>query len=324
MMTTLDHLTAAVQSDLDATLQLIEDSIVSNIALAKDIAQYLLAGGGKRIRPILVLLSAKACGYTGKQHLELAAIVELLHTATLLHDDVIDESGLRRGRPTANAEWGNEACVLVGDLLYARAFQLIAALDHPRIIKTIAHATSLIVEGEVLQLMHCHDATTTEQTYLDIIQRKTGKLFEVASVAGPLLNQSPEPQVQALQVYGKSLGMAFQLLDDALDYTGNPEKIGKNLGDDLQEGKPTLPLIYCLKHGNDAQKTLISSAIKHPEQADICAIQKALQDTKAITYTQQKAQAQIDQAIKALDILKDSPEKQHLISLAMFCLEREC
>ena len=323
-MTSLANIQQLIQTELDLTDQVIKQCLSSDVPMAAEIAEYIIGNGGKRVRPIVVLLSAKACGYQGDNaHVTLAAIIELLHTATLLHDDVIDESNLRRGKPSANAEWGNEASVLVGDLLYARAFQQIASLSLPVITQIIADATSEIVEGEVLQLTHRQDSDTSEQTYFDIIERKTGKLFEVAAIAGPVLCELDRNTQKKMREFGKLIGMAFQILDDALDYTGEIEKIGKNLGDDLQEGKPTLPLIYTLNNGTEEQVALIKAAIKTPEQADLVNVQQAIQDSGAIDYTLNKAKQLMDEAKQCLSTLPHSKEKSALAELTDFILQRD-
>jgi len=321
-MTTLSDIQQLISKELDETNELIHQCLSSNVPMAAEIAEYITGNGGKRVRPIIVLLSAKACGYAGNDHVTLAAIIELLHTATLLHDDVIDESTMRRGKPSANKQWGNEVCVLVGDLLYARAFQLIARLNLPIITKIIADATSEIVEGEVLQLSHCHDTSTSEKIYFDIIEKKTGKLFEVAAVSGPVLCDIDGETDLKMREFGRLIGMAFQVLDDALDYTGEYEKIGKNLGDDLREGKPTLPLIHILQTGDEAQKQLIKSAIKNPETTDLKTVQSAIKACGSIDYTQKKAGTFIKQAQSCLAILEDSEAKSALFALTHFIIQR--
>lgn len=321
-MNVFTDLQSLVADELQQTDELIHEKIISDIPLAKNIAEHIVSSGGKRVRPLVVLLSAMACDELNEKAISLAAIIELLHTATLLHDDVIDESTQRRGKPTANENWGNEASVLVGDLLYSRSFQLIASLKHTDITQVIADATSKIVEGEVLQLMHCHDTTTTQETYIEIVKRKTGMLFEVAALAGPILAGADEVVCEAMQTYGSHLGIAFQILDDALDYQGDAELIGKNLGDDLHEGKPTLPLIYVLKHGDNAQKKVIVDAIRNPEDASLTEVQKIIADTQAIVYCQELAQQMIIIAKQQLSVLKGSPAKQALADLADFVILR--
>lgn len=311
-----------IQTDLKAVDEIIHEHLHSVVPLAEEIAEYIINSGGKRIRPTLVLLSAKAFGYSGQAHLQLAAIIEMLHTATLLHDDVIDDSKLRRGRKTANAVWGNQASVLVGDLLHARSFQLIAEMDHPTITDILACATSVIVEGELLQLIHCHDPLTSEQTYLEIIQHKTGKLFEVATHVGPVLADRTLEECEAMACYGRNLGAAFQIIDDALDYEGDATVTGKNIGDDLAEGKPTLPLIYILQHGSTAEKAIIKSALQKPEHADIATIQQILLDNHAIDYTKQRAEQFIKGAKLSLESIAESEYRIILNDLANIALHR--
>lgn len=322
-MTDLEKIKQLVATDLHRTDAVILEKLASQIPLAEEIAAHIIHSGGKRIRPMLVLLSAQALNYQGMDHLRLAATVELLHTATLLHDDVIDESKLRRGKQTANAKWGNEASVLVGDFLYARTFQLIAEINDGGIFKLISDAGSYIVEGEVLQLMHCHDELTSQETYLEIIRRKTGRLFSVAASSVAVLMKAPGMTIDALANYGEALGMAFQMLDDALDYDADPEITGKNLGDDLTEGKPTLPLIYTLEHGKEEAKTLIKHALKHPEEADIAEISQAIQFTGAIDYTKKQAQKYVQEAIEHLNALPDSFAREALAMLAKLAGDRD-
>jgi octaprenyl-diphosphate synthase len=318
----LAQIRALVADELAATDQLILNSLNSDIPLASTIADHIVESGGKRLRPLIGLLTAKALNCQGDNHIKLAAIVELLHTATLLHDDVIDDSDMRRGKPTASNKWGNEASVLVGDLLYARAFQLIAEIQRPDITKLIADASSLIVEGEVLQLAHCHDPETTEQTYLEIVKRKTGQLFKIASCCSAMLVNSDQQTFQALADFGDNFGIAFQMLDDALDYDANPEETGKNLGDDLAEGKPTLPLIQALKTGSAEQAEVIRQAIKEGEDSNIDAIKTILDETKAIDYTKQLAESFVEKSVSNLNCLTDGPEKEALIALAKLSSKR--
>jgi octaprenyl-diphosphate synthase len=311
-----------IQTDLKAVDKVIHEHLHSAVPLAEEIAEYIISAGGKRIRPTLVLLSAKAFGYEGQSHVHLAAIIEMLHTATLLHDDVIDSSQMRRGRKTANAVWGNQASVLVGDLLHARSFQLIAGMDHPMITDILACATSVIVEGELLQLTHCHDPRTSEQTYLEIIQHKTGKLFEVATHVGPILADRTPEECEAMACYGRNLGAAFQIIDDALDYDGDAAITGKNIGDDLAEGKPTLPLIYVLHHGSESERTVIKAALQKPELANIDAIQQIIADNKAIDYAKQCAERFVQGAKQSLEIIPESQYRVILNDLANIAIRR--
>jgi octaprenyl-diphosphate synthase len=319
----LDAVKTLVTGELAAVSDLIMERISSSIALANEIADYIFANGGKRMRPMLLLLVAKALGNQNPDQYKLAAIVELLHTATLLHDDVIDESTMRRNHPTANAKWGNEASVLVGDLLYTKAFQLIAEVDHSELTQLLAQSTSIIVEGEVLQLMHRHDTSTNEQTYLDIIQRKTGELFAITTAAMPVFLNMSQAETQSLRDYGMNLGIAFQMIDDALDYIADPEETGKNLGDDLAEGKLTLPLIYILDHGSETEKTLIKTAIQNKGTDDLPAIQQAIQASNAIDYTLAQAEQFADRARGALACLDESEAKQGLIALTKYTVNRK-
>lgn len=321
-MANLDAIRTLISVELEKTNTLIKSKIASDIPLAKAIADHIIKSPGKQVRPMLVLLSAKACGTLDDRAITLAAIIELLHTATLLHDDVIDESKQRRGRPTANEHFGNEASVLVGDLLYARAFEMIASLNHAGITQIIANATGQIVEGEVLQLMHCHDSTTDEATYLEIVKRKTGMLFEIAALSGPILANLDSNIQQALRDYGQHLGTAFQILDDALDYEGDAETIGKNLGDDLQEGKPTLPLIYVMKHGHNEDKKFIAEIIKNPKEERLQDVQRILEKSQSITYCKELAHQKINLAIDELSCLEESHAKNALVSLAEFVVAR--
>lgn len=319
----LEQIKAHITCEFEATNQLILKVLSSDVPLAKEIADYIVQSGGKRIRPMLVLLTAKALGYTGNAHIELSAIIELLHTATLLHDDVVDHSEMRRGRPTANNKWGNEASVLVGDLLHAKSFQMITELDHKAVSQLIADSTSLIVEGEILQLSHTHDIKTTEATYLEIIKRKTGQLFAVATACMPVICERSAAEVEALRSYGYNLGIAFQILDDALDYSANPETTGKNLGDDLAEGKPTLPLIYIMKNGSKDHVELVSNALTQQAVCDINAIQQAILDCNAIEYTIQRAKHFSQIAIDNIAFLPESETKEALIALATFASNRD-
>lgn len=320
----LSSIKQLVQTELDQTKHTIYDRLASQIPLAQEITQHIIDSGGKRIRPLLVLLIAQAFDYDYNQHhIKLAAIIEMMHTATLLHDDVIDESQLRRGRKTVNAQWGNEASVLVGDLLYARTFQLLTEIESMAVMQLIADATSYIIEGELLQLMHCLDPETGEATYMDIIKRKTGRLFATASCCIPIITQQSSHTTQALHQFGEHLGMAFQMIDDALDYEGQAQVTGKNIGDDIAEGKPTLPIIYLLNHGDSQQRQLIIDAFDQPEQADVQGITQALLATRAIDYTKQQAQYYADLARQCLTDLPDSQAKQALQQLTQLTVQRD-
>lgn len=310
--------------DMQAVNELIYQRLQSDVVLINQLAYYIISGGGKRIRPLLAVLTAKALSYEGDAHIRLATIIEFIHTATLLHDDVVDESELRRGRDTANQLFGNAASVLVGDFLHTRAFQMMVELGSMRVMELLSDATNLIAEGEVMQLMNCNDPSTTEENYLQVIYCKTAKLFEAAThCAAVLANQPPEIEF-ALQEYGKYLGTAFQLIDDVMDYTSSSNTMGKNVGDDLSEGKPTLPLIYVLAQGSDEQKQRIEQAIVQRDGMDYLEeVLAILEQTKALEYTVERAKQEAEKAINAISILADSPYKQALIQLAKMAVERE-
>ena len=299
----------------------------SDVVLVSQVAEYIIGGGGKRLRPALTLLAAGAAGVPpagpdgGAQH-ELAAVVEFIHTATLLHDDVVDDSGLRRGRKTANAAFGNAAAVLVGDFLYSRAFQMMLTAGSMRVMEVLAEATNTIAEGEVLQLMNCHDPGVGEERYLEVIRRKTAKLFEAAARLGAVLARSPAPVEQGLAEYGMHLGTAFQLIDDVLDYSGDAATIGKSLGDDLAEGKPTLPLIRAMAVGAPAQAEAVRRAIVEGGREDFPVVLAAVQATGALDYARTVAEAESRAAAAALAPLPDSAHKQSLLELASFSVTR--
>lgn len=311
-----------VADDRQAVDALIRQRLHSEVVLINQISHYIINSGGKRMRPVLVLLSSRAFGYEGTDHHELAAVIEFIHTATLLHDDVVDASELRRGRDTANAVWGNEASVLVGDFLYSRAFQMMVSVQNMRVMEILAQATNTIAEGEVKQLLNIHNTETTEEVYLDVIRSKTAKLFESAAQLGAVLAGRSAEEEQALAAYGMYLGTAFQLIDDALDYSSSSEELGKNVGDDLAEGKPTLPLLYTLHNGNDEQRALIHSVIENGGKDRIEEVIAAIESTGAIAYTSRSAQIEADKAIAQLAILPDSPYKEALIALAQYAVSR--
>ncbi len=318
----ISNLRALLEDDLTAVDALIRECLTSDVVLINQLGHYIVNSGGKRLRPMLLLLAANASGYQGKQHINLAAVIEFIHTATLLHDDVVDASQLRRGNLTANALWGNEASVLVGDFLYSRAFEMMVQAESMRIMEIMSHATNTIAEGEVLQLLNCHDADTSEQRYMDVVSRKTARLFEAAAEIGAVLGEQPDEIEQALSGYGKHLGICFQLIDDVLDYSASPEDTGKNLGDDLAEGKPTLPLIHAIHHGTPSQAKLLRRAIEnggHDNMQAVCAI---IESTGGIPYTAKAARREADLAMAALDPLPDSPYKDALHSLAEFSVNR--
>jgi octaprenyl-diphosphate synthase len=318
----VDTLRAIVSDDVAAVDVLIRSRLYSDVALINQLSNYIINSGGKRLRPLLVLLSARACHYQGSQHINLAAVIEFIHTATLLHDDVVDASLLRRGNMTANAVWGNEASVLVGDFLYSRAFEMMVEANDMRIMEIMSHTTNTIAEGEVLQLLNCHDADTTEARYMEVISRKTAKLFEAAARIGAILGVQSETVEAALASYGRHLGIAFQLIDDVLDYSASPVDTGKNLGDDLAEGKPTLPLLRAMNKGTPDEAELIRKAIENGGHENMSAVLAAIESTGSISYTAQAAQREARQAVTALDPLPSSTYKEALYSLAEFSVSR--
>jgi len=318
----LEHVRALVADDLRRVDQVIVERLASDVVLVNQISQYIIGAGGKRLRPLSVLLAARACGYDGDQHVDAAAIIEFIHTATLLHDDVVDGSEMRRGRDTANHVFGNQASVLVGDYLYSRSFQMMVALDDLRIQGVMADATNTIAMGEVLQLMNAHDPDTTEQRYLDVIYRKTAKLFEAGAQMAAILADAPPAVEQAMVAYGRHIGTAFQLVDDALDYRADREALGKNLGDDLAEGKPTLPLIFALGHASPDQAARLRAAIAGGGLEDLDAITQMIESSGGLEYTARLAQRETDLAIEALAGLPDSAFKQALHALADFAVSR--
>jgi octaprenyl-diphosphate synthase len=312
-----------VRQDLVAVDAVIRASMKSSVPLVDQVAEHIISGGGKRLRPLIVLLSARACGYRGSSHIDAAAFIEFIHTATLLHDDVVDGSSKRRGRDTANPVYGNQASVLVGDFVYSRAFQMMAAIGSQRVMEIMSEATNVIAEGEVLQLMNAGDPDTTQQRYLDVIHRKTAKLFESGAEVGAVLGGASPSQQRALADYGRHLGIAYQLIDDVLDYRSNPEERGKNLGDDLAEGKPTLPLIHALRHArDDAARELIRNAIENGGLEQLDTIVATIESTGALEYTRRLAQDEADKALMALQALPETPHKQGLAALARFAVER--
>ncbi|MCU0868904.1 MAG: polyprenyl synthetase family protein [Burkholderiales bacterium] len=300
----------------------VRDRLHSEVALVRQVAEYIVSAGGKRLRPLLVLLSAGACGALDARAHTLAAVVEFIHTATLLHDDVVDASDLRRGRATANATFGNPASVLVGDFLYSRAFQMMVSVGDPRVMAVLADATNTIAEGEVLQLMNVHDPDLTEQAYLDVIRFKTAKLFEAAGRLGAVLGGDGPEREAALAAYGAHVGTAFQLIDDVLDYSGAADEIGKNVGDDLAEGKTTLPLIYAMRAGNATQQALVRRAIETGNLDDFEPVLAAIRDTGAIEYARAAAAAEVDAAIAQLDALPSSQWRTSLLAFAAFAIGR--
>lgn len=318
-----DSIRNLIAADMTAVDALIRRRLDSNVALIRTIAEYIIDAGGKRLRPALVLLAAGATGYSGTFHHELAAVVEFIHTATLLHDDVVDESELRRGRRTANAQFGNAASVLVGDFLYSRAFQMMVGVRSMRVMEVLADATNTIAEGEVLQLLNAHNVAIGERDYLDVIRRKTAKLFEAAAQLGAILGGAPQPVEQGLARYGLHLGTAFQLIDDVLDYSGEALHTGKNLGDDLKEGKPTLPLILVMQKGTPQQAELVRNAIENGGREDFEPILEAMRACGAIAYARDKAQCEAHLACEALSPLPHSKYGDSLLELSRFAVERD-
>lgn len=320
--TTLDSVQALVATDLEAVNERILGQLYSDVALVNQVAHHIVRSGGKRLRPVIVLLGARACSYAGRQHIDLAAIVEFIHTATLLHDDVVDASTLRRGQATANALFGNEASVLVGDFIYSRAFQMMVSVGSMAVMELMAQTTNTIAEGEVLQLLNCGDPATTEEQYLRVIRSKTAKLFEAAAQVGAILAHAGKVHEEALAAYGRHLGTAYQLIDDVLDYRGTAEEIGKNIGDDLAEGKPTLPLIYVMRTGTPEQAETVRAAIRSGGRQDIESVIGAVESTGAISYTSAAAKAEAHSAVEALDALAPSSYRSALQELAQFSAAR--
>ncbi len=318
-----DGIKNLTKEEASAVDQLIINELSSDVLLINQISRYIIGSGGKRLRPMLLLLAAKALGKANDNHLILAAVIEFIHTATLLHDDVVDESDLRRGQDTANAVWGNAASVLVGDYLYSSAFEMMVRTNNMRVMEILSTTTTAIAEGEVLQLLNCNNPDTTEEKYLDVIARKTAILFSAATRLSAVLAGSDKNTEEALAIYGQQLGVAFQLIDDALDYKSSTEELGKNLGDDLAEGKPTLPLIYAIANGTEEQSRVIINAIKQGSREAFSAVYDIVIATNAISYTEKCADKAAQKAIDALDCLQDSEYKEALITLAKFSVQRD-
>lgn len=319
-------ISAVVADDFQAVNRFIDSNLDSRVPLVNEIGDYIVGSGGKRLRPLVALLSARALGYQGERHVDAAAVIEILHTATLLHDDVVDESGLRRGKPTVNQAWGNAPSVLVGDFLISRAFQLAVDIGNMRLLEVLSRGTNIISEGEVWQLLNCHDPDTTEAHYLRVIHDKTAKMFEVAARVGAALalaETAADPELESvLGHYGKQMGIAFQLIDDALDYQGNAEELGKNVGDDLAEGKPTLPLIYTLKQGDKTTADKIRDAIRVGGLEHLQEIVALVQSSGGLNYTLDKAREYTQEAQACLSRLPASPYRQALSDLAAQAVER--
>lgn len=320
---TLEQISQLANTDMQAVDHAILAQLNSDVVLINQLGHYIISGGGKRIRPLIAVLAANALGYQGKDHITCAAFVEFIHTATLLHDDVVDESDMRRGKETANARFGNAASVLVGDFIYTRAFQMMTSLNSLPVLKVMSDATNVIAEGEVQQLMNIHDPETTEENYMQVIYSKTARLFEAATQCAALVAGATDAQVTALQDYGRYLGTAFQLVDDILDYSANAEKLGKNIGDDLAEGKPTLPLLHAMRNGNPQQAALIREAIEQGGKRDaLDEILAIMAEQKSLDYTMQRAKQEAQKAVDALAMLPESEFKQALSSLAYLSVDR--
>jgi octaprenyl-diphosphate synthase len=318
----IDAIRDFLAADMRAVDAVIRARLNSDVVLIRQVAEHIVGGGGKRLRPMLVLLAAGAFGYRGRDHQELAAVVEFIHTATLLHDDVVDESALRRGRDTANSLFGNATAVLVGDFIYSRAFQMMVAIDSMRVLQVLADATNVIAEGEVMQLMNCHNADIDEAGYLAVIRCKTAKLFEAATRLGAILGGAASSQESAMSDYGLQLGVAFQLIDDVLDYSGDQAVIGKNLGDDLAEGKPTLPLIHAIRHGTPDQANTVRGAIEQGGRDDLAAVMAAIRATGALDYAREQARRASQAACAAAETLPNSKYREYLLQLADFAVTR--
>lgn len=312
-----------VAVDFKQVDQAIFKHLDSNVPLVEKIGEYIIDSGGKRLRPLLALLAARACGYEGDQHVTLATVIEFIHTATLLHDDVVDTSDLRRGKPTANNKWGNSSSVLVGDFLYSRSFQLLVEIGNLPVMGTLSNATSIIAEGEVLQLLNAKNPDTSEADYLHVILGKTAMLFEAACKTGAQLAQATDEEVEGLRLFGRHLGIAFQLIDDLMDYTGDQETMGKNVGDDLAEGKPTLPLIHAMATGSDEERNLIRKAIRKGDTDQLSQIQAIIERCGSLDYTQKMAQLETEKAIAALDILPATEFSQSLAGICQLALGRQ-
>ena len=316
-------LLAPVADDMRAMDGVIRDRLRSDVVLVNQVAEYIISAGGKRLRPALLLLVAGALGYRGPHRLSLAAIIEFIHTATLLHDDVVDESDLRRGRQTANSLFGNAASVLVGDFLYSRSFQMMVDVGSLPVMRTLADATNVIAEGEVLQLLNIHDPDVDEERYMQVIRYKTAKLFEASARLGAILAGCSDDEQEPWAEFGRRIGTAFQLIDDVLDYSGVTSEIGKNVGDDLREGKPTLPLIYLLERGDPAERTMVRDTVIDSTHADLARIQAAIDHSGALDYTRAVAEKESAAARAIAQRLPESPHKRSLLELCAFAIHRD-
>ena len=313
---------SVVEDEFLAVNKIIIDSLYSDEPLVENIGHYLIEAGGKRLRPLLVILTAKALGHQGRDHLELATVIEFIHTATLLHDDVVDTSSMRRGRLTANAKWGNAPSVLVGDFLYSRAFQIVVGLGRLELMKILSDTTNKLSEGEVQQLANAKKPDISEDQYLDVIYKKTGALFEAASATAATVSNATQEQYTAVCEYGRHLGLAFQLVDDALDYEGDSEELGKNVGDDLSEGKPTLPLIYAMQVSDEPNRNRIAEAIKNGDASHLDDIVSIVNSSGALRYTHEQALKHANLAKQAIGVLEESKYKDAMIEMAEFSISR--
>jgi octaprenyl-diphosphate synthase len=319
----LEQIIRLAAPDMAAVNETILKQLNSDVVLINQLGHYIISGGGKRIRPMIAVLAARALDYQGEGHITAAAFIEFIHTSTLLHDDVVDESELRRGKATANATFGNAASVLVGDFIYTRSFQLMTSLGSLRILELMSAATNVIAEGEVMQLMNCNDPDLSEADYMQVIYSKTARLFEAAAQTSAILAGASQEQEQALQDYGRYIGTAFQLIDDLLDYSADSHQLGKNLGDDLNEGKPTLPLLHAMNHSDGENASMIRTAIEQGNGRHLLEkVLKIMNECGSLKYTQLKAEQEAEKAINALDCLPDSDYKQALIGLARLSVQR--
>jgi len=320
----LDQITVLTAQDMADVNAIILEQLNSEVVLINQLGHYIISGGGKRIRPMIAVLAARALHYAGSKHVTVAALIEFIHTATLLHDDVVDESDMRRGKATANAAFGNAASVLVGDFIYTRAFQMMTGLESFRVLALMSEAVNVIAEGEVLQLMNCNDPNITVESYMRVIYSKTARLFEAASHSSAILADATPEQETALQDYGRYLGTAFQLIDDLLDYSADGKTLGKNTGDDLNEGKPTLPLLHAMRNGNEAQSAMIRNAIVNGNGRHLLeSVLETMQQCGSLDYTRQRAEEEADKAIACLAILEPTPYRQALESLAHLAVRRQ-
>ena len=320
---TLSAILSPIKSDLLAVNEVIRSSLHSEVPLINQVAGHIIQGGGKRLRPSTLLLVGGLFGPIQKEHHELAAVIEFIHTATLLHDDVVDQSTKRRNHKTANTIFGNSASVLVGDFIYSRAFQMMVKINHMKVMEVLANTTNIIAEGEVLQLLNIHNASIKDEDYLKVVYYKTAKLFESAAALGAIIGGAHDSDIKALAQFGKHMGIAFQLIDDVLDLSGNPEDIGKNLGDDLAEGKPTLPLLFAMKKGNVQQKNIIRAVIENGGLTELESVLNAVEETKALDYVRQLAKEEIEQAERLIQHIAPSVHKDSLLELAQFVTSRD-